>query len=143
MKALLIVGIEHTFAQQTFILEMQMIHVKDTYDASNITKASENGSNDTFAILSVFFQEQRSDNAHLKNLTDALDSVKAKDNVKPFTGGKLEQLLPRNTDGFLRYNGSLTFPNCAESVTWTLFKVMPSHSNRFLLQSTIVDTMNY
>ena len=100
-----------------------MIHVKDDYE-TNYTAAimKSSGKQDTLAILSVMVELKKSDNTNLTKLFEAVDGVKAKDNTKTFTDVKLTDILPRNTDGFYRYEGSMTFPNCTEAVIWTIFK---------------------
>ena len=35
----------------------------------------------------------------------------------------LRDILPKNTDHYFRYNGSLTTPDCNEVVIWSIFKV--------------------
>ena len=120
---------EHTFKNYDgnnlkFLMEIHLIHVKENFD--NMAKALEDSSSDKdkIAILSVMVRNQNSDNTMIKNLVDALVDVKTENTSKTFTGVKLEDLLPRNTDGFYRYNGSLTYPSCKETVVWTVFKVL-------------------
>ena len=121
-------GAEHqvgssTTEQRAKRMEIQLIHVKDDYE-TNYTKAvmKSSGAQDTLAILSVLVELKKSDNAKLSKLIDAVDNVKAQDQNQTFSGVKLTDILPRNTDGFYRYEGSMTFPNCTESVIWTIFK---------------------
>ena len=52
----------------------------------------------------------------------------SKDDTQDMDTFPLVDLLPRNTNGFFRYNGSLTTPPCSETVLWTVFKVGISYS---------------
>ena len=108
-------------------MEIQLIHIHERYEGMSITQAltkgKEDGKMDTLAILSVLLEYQKSDNSKLNNLFEAVTNVTDTDDEQKFSGIKLSQLLPRNTDGFYRYNGSLTYPNCIEAAIWTVFKV--------------------
>ena len=100
----------------TYPLELHMVHSKSEYDG--IDKPNKDG----LAVLGIFFKIQEKDNMDLNNfISISLEKVQRddKENVQPFT---LEKLLPRNTDMFYRYHGSLTTPPCDEIVIWTIFK---------------------
>ena len=102
---------------------MHLVHFKSEYGKIDTSKQ------DGLAVLGIFFQIQEEDNNDLDNFINRLEKVQHKDdkeNLQPFP---LEKLLPRNTDMFYRYDGSLTTPNCDEIVIWTVFKVCTmSHS---------------
>ena len=104
-------------------MELHLVHFKSEYGGIDRTKR------DGLAVLGIFFQIQEEDNNDLDNFINRLEKVQHKDdkeNLQPFP---LEKLLPRNTDMFYRYDGSLTTPNCDEIVIWTVFKVCTmSHS---------------
>ena len=76
------------------------------------------------AVLGIFFQIQDEDNEKLKPLIDAVKGVPEPNNEKEIKAMELKDFLPRNTDQFYRYEGSLTTPGCDEIVTWTVFKVI-------------------
>ena len=108
-------------------MEIQLVHIKENF-GNSIESALSKNSNDSnvFAILSVLVTLQKSDNSMLQGVFESVTSVKAENETFYVSDMKLmnlTDLLPRNTHGFYRYNGSLTFPNCTENVIWTIFKV--------------------
>merc|ERR1719245_2929957 len=85
-------------------------------------KKSGNAS-DTFAVLAILVNLQQAENSAVTKLFDSFTHVRAKN--ENYVIGKLfplSHLLPRNTESFYRYNGSLSFPNCREVAIWTVFK---------------------
>ena len=102
--------------QYVFPLELHLVHVKES---------ANNTDSDRLAVLGILFKIQEEDNTKIKELTDALEEVKFKDdkfmlrNTLP-----LVSLMPEDTDEFYRYQGSLTTPGCNEIVVWTVFKVV-------------------
>lgn len=121
-------------------MEIQLIHVKDTlpvyqYGSFGTTSTDLDsliqqayGAQDAFAILSVHMNAVNTDSGityqPLKGLFDAIPSVgQTSGSTKDIPAFNLKDLLPRNTDSFLRYEGSFTYPNCSETVIWTVFKV--------------------
>ena len=125
-------------------MEIQLIHVKNDSKATNYTEAimESAGAQDTLAILSVLVELKKSDNTNLSKLFDAVENVKAKDKNQTFSGVKLTDILPRNTDSFYRYEGSMAFPNCTESVIWTIFKDPIFISQAQLKKFTDVTSVN-
>jgi len=109
-------GSEHLIDGNAYPLELHLVHFKSEYGGIDRTKR------DGLAVLGIFFQIQEEDNRDLNNFINSLEKVQHKDdteNIQPFP---LEKLLPRNTDMFYRYEGSLTTPTCDEIVVWTVFK---------------------
>ena len=112
------------------MMEMQMFHVNEKYlidgKIPNMTEAMKKSGNasDTFAVLAILVNLQQPENSDVTKLFDSFTHVRAKN--ENYVIGKLfplSHLLPRNTESFYRYNGSLSFPNCREVAIWTVFKV--------------------
>lgn len=59
----------------------------------------------------------------------------------------LEDLIPDDADSFFRYDGSLTTPECNESVIWTVFETPIAISERQVFTSDLLKnlwgSMNY
>lgn len=110
-------GSEHQVNGQSFALEMHLVHYNAKYDFSKAIKNS-----DGLAVLGVLFKESSSNDKAIGMIANNLDKVINKDAVATVSNAnlKLIDLLP-NTDTFLRYQGSLTTPDCNEIVTWTVF----------------------
>ena len=107
--------------QYVFPLELHLVHVK---------KSANNTDSDRLAVLGVLFKIQDEDNTKLKELIDALDKIKFKDDKVMLNNTlPLRSLMPEDTDEFYRYQGSLTTPACNEIVVWTVFKVQITSMN--------------
>ena len=91
------------------------------YRYESLEKAASNP--DGLAVLATFFQIQRGDNSQWSKLVSGLQSVKtASKRGYEVTELSLRHFIPASGSEFYRYSGSLTTPNCYESVTWTIFR---------------------
>ena len=109
-------------------MEVHLVHFNTKY-GTDIGKAIAEGTNrgkrDSLAVLGTMFEIQEKDNDDFKYLMGAVKKAKtaSREGKKLDRTFQLEKFLPRNTDRFFRYNGSLTTPMCNEIVVWTVFKV--------------------
>ncbi|CAG01455.1 unnamed protein product, partial [Tetraodon nigroviridis] len=62
------------------------------------------------------------DNENFHPVADAISSVSRFGKSGSLEAFTLRSLLPRNTDKYFIYNGSLTAPPCSETVEWVVFK---------------------
>ncbi|XP_076681074.1 carbonic anhydrase 2 [Andrena cerasifolii] len=111
-------GSEHVLNGVRYPMEMHIVHRNKAY--SNFSHAL--NYEDGLVVLGIFFQLQEEDNKLLSPILNDLINVKwlHKETTldRPVT---LASLLPRNTDVFYTYKGSLTTPPCSEVVTWIIF----------------------
>lgn len=77
--------------QGTAVMEIQLIHIHDSYEETDILKAlkKRNNKTDTLAILSVLVELQKSDNTKLDSLFNATQNVKAMNDTQEFKGIRL------------------------------------------------------
>ncbi|XP_040040273.2 carbonic anhydrase 4b [Gasterosteus aculeatus] len=113
-------GSEHTVDGEKFPMEMHIVHIKEEY--KNLSQAS--GDHTDMAVLGFFFQESKSANKKLDPLLNALKYITQPTKSTTLKGVSLEMFIPplRNMTKYFRYDGSLTTPDCAEAVTWSLFE---------------------
>ncbi len=113
----------HIF-QTSYPLEIHFVHFNKKYgDDLGSALAKSKGASDALAVLGVFFAIVDRDNNDIEPIIAALTGAKAKGATAGMLAFPLAEALPRNTDGFYRYQGSLTTPGCNEIVVWTVFKV--------------------
>ncbi|KAA0717397.1 Carbonic anhydrase 4 [Triplophysa tibetana] len=113
-------GSEHTIDGEQYPMELHVVHIKQKY--STLTEAFK----DPFglAAFGFFLEESNSDNKNFDNLITVLGSIQNKTGDVSIKNVSASQfLLPEETmTSYYRYNGSLTVPNCGESVIWTVFE---------------------
>ncbi|KAM9359561.1 carbonic anhydrase 4b [Symphorus nematophorus] len=113
-------GSEHMIDGEKFPMEMHVVHIKEEYDTLSQALSDRTG----VAVLGFFFQESKSANRKFDPLINSLKFIKQHTNSTTVRAVSLEMLTPpkENLTKYFRYDGSLTTPNCAESVIWSLFE---------------------
>uniref|UniRef100_A0A4W5P1S7 Carbonic anhydrase 4 n=1 Tax=Hucho hucho TaxID=62062 RepID=A0A4W5P1S7_9TELE len=122
-------GIDFLF---TF-LQLHIVHMKQQH--SNLGDALKDPTG--VAVLGFFYEESLRENRKYDPIVKALQSIrKTRDDVS------LEQLIPpqQNLTNYYRYKGSLTTPNCTESVIWTVFEKPIPLNLQFKDDKDMVDT---
>ncbi|XP_057685099.1 carbonic anhydrase 4-like, partial [Corythoichthys intestinalis] len=113
-------GSEHTIDGESYPMEMHIVHIKEQYVSLSQALSDPEG----VAVLGIFFQESNSANKKFEPLIKALKRIPRPSNKTTVRGISLQMFLPPPTDmrDYFRYLGSLTTPDCAQSVLWTLFE---------------------
>lgn len=118
------VGSEHTIGNGQYPLELHLVHVNEETDRPE-------------AVLGIFYQLVESDESEDDNSSFINPSMNAivKNFYQVHSSRKLgfisdalriSDLLPKNIDDFIYYNGSLTTPPCTEGIHWTIFRNVQS-----------------
>ncbi|KAM6933307.1 carbonic anhydrase 4b [Xenentodon cancila] len=113
-------GSEHAIDGERFPMEMHIVHIKEEY--SSLFQAVRDRSG--VAVLGFFFQESESTNKKYVPLINALKYILQPTNTTTLPDISLDMFIPpkENMTKYLRYDGSLTTPDCDESVVWSLFE---------------------
>ena len=106
-------GSEHLINSKASELEVHFVHVKEN---ARSTSAS-----DYYAVLSVRGNMQVVFTYGIFSQLDVKEIVKYGATIS-VSGIRMSSLLPDNTGDYYYYQGSLTTPDCNESVQWFLLK---------------------
>jgi carbonic anhydrase len=96
----------------------------------------------------VTFQETTKPNEVLQPIVEAMSKVSRTEGTpfKLLEPLMLQDLVPHDVNYFYHYDGSLTTPNCAETVVWTvLVEPVPIGGQQVILQQNntiIIDLFN-
>lgn len=122
-------GSEHSIDGKHFAMEMHVVHKKMT------TSNKAQDSKDKIAVLAFMIEVGNEVNEGFQPLVEVLSRIS-----KPYTNStvresSLQDMLPEKEKlfAYFRYQGSLTTPNCDETVIWTVFKEpIKIHKDQFL-----------
>ncbi|KAL6059077.1 hypothetical protein STEG23_024070 [Scotinomys teguina] len=121
-------GSEHSLDGKHFAMEMHVVHEKGT--SSNEGQDSK----DKNAVLAFMVEVGDEVNEGFQPLVEALSNI-SKPNTNTTVESCLQDMLPKKEKlvHYFRYLGSLTTPNCDETVIWTVFKEpIKLHKDQFL-----------
>lgn len=121
-------GSEHSIDGKYFAMEMHIVHQKMSSDAVQDSK-------DKIAVLGFMIEVGNQINNAFQPLVKALSHIS-----KPYTNTTMEEscledMIPTKDKltSYFRYLGSLTTPECDETVIWTVFKEpIKIHKDQFL-----------
>ncbi|XP_077152351.1 carbonic anhydrase 4 [Ranitomeya variabilis] len=110
-------GSEHSLNGKKYPIELHIVHTKK--EARSEPSGGSTTSVD-YGVLGFFFKEGKSNDGYT-NLVNGLSKIIYEGNITTVSKVKLQDLIPRDLKVFYRYEGSLTTPECDETVTWTVF----------------------
>ncbi|XP_052782154.1 carbonic anhydrase-related protein 10-like isoform X2 [Mya arenaria] len=122
-------GSEHTINGLSFPAELQLLtYNADLYNNYTHALSSPNG----LAAFAIFLEVGEVANEAFSMISDALSFIPTKGQHQRVSGVPLHVLLPA-TPQYLTYEGSLTQPQCQETVTWVIFN-KPIYILRYQLE---------
>ncbi|XP_052545257.1 carbonic anhydrase 4 [Tympanuchus pallidicinctus] len=112
-------GSEHSIDGEKQAMELHIVHIRE--DALDLTDAKNYA--DGIAVL-AFFIKIDEENKNYTTLISELDNILQKDTSSQMEPLPLNSLLPPTSEleKYYRYEGSLTTPDCHETVIWTVFE---------------------
>ncbi|XP_034489032.1 carbonic anhydrase 2-like [Drosophila innubila] len=122
-------GSEHAIDFERYDVETHIVHKNTKYSNLTVGEASEYW--DGLAVLGAMLRASRGSplqRSGLHRIFNVLPEIIPYEANATITGQLTVRELLGNISPaeFFTYNGSLTTPNCAESVTWTVFKDVAS-----------------
>ncbi|XP_069476034.1 carbonic anhydrase 15-like [Ambystoma mexicanum] len=133
-------GSEHYIDGKQYPMELHIVHLSAKYKSIADAKADPNG----LAVLGLLFRVTPTDNANYNTIVDAMKNVTLEgESVDLASTFRLDSLLPSadKLSRYYRYQGSLTTPDCAEAVIWTVFEE-PVNISRSQL-NVFVDSVHF
>ncbi|XP_036415070.1 carbonic anhydrase 4b [Colossoma macropomum] len=113
-------GSEHTIDGEQYPMEMHIVHIKEMYSSLQEAVTDPAG----VAVLGFLYEEVRSSTKRYDSIIDALANITHPGSSLAVGPLSLDLLIPSQNElkNYFRYKGSLTTPNCSESVIWTVFQ---------------------
>uniref|UniRef100_A0A8C5LJ72 Carbonic anhydrase n=1 Tax=Jaculus jaculus TaxID=51337 RepID=A0A8C5LJ72_JACJA len=119
-------GSEHSLDGERFAMEMHIVHVK---------QEKSNDARNKIAVLAFLVEVGDQVNKGFQPLVEALSHIPKPDMSTTVNETSLLDMLPeeKKLRHYFRYLGSLTTPNCDETVVWTVFQEpIQLHKDQFL-----------
>ncbi|XP_045161154.2 carbonic anhydrase 1-like [Mercenaria mercenaria] len=124
-------GSEHTVDGERAPIEMHIVNWnRDKYNSPDEAGTHPDG----LAVFSILFRIAKEDNPALEPIIRVLPKVRDPDDhvLVTIPAVSIKEFLPNSPDRYFRYSGSLTTPNCSETVIWTVFEQKQYISERQL-----------
>ncbi|XP_076792225.1 carbonic anhydrase 4 isoform X2 [Arvicanthis niloticus] len=105
------------------------------FDMEKMASGNEVQDSHKLAVLAFMVQVGEKMNEGFQPLIEALPSISKPNSNTALKESRLQDMLPSNEKlyYYFRYQGSLTTPNCDETVIWTVFKEpIKIHKDQFL-----------
>ena len=97
-----------------------MVHHEKRFESMAKAAMEKNG----LAVLGILFHVSAEPNPMIENFLENAGTVFESVGKTTIYAQKLllQNLMPKDTASFFRYEGSLTTPGCGEAVIWTVFE---------------------